>query len=52
VFAPDEARSLGAVHELDRAVMAEEELLGDVTDGRVVGSRMPTHGEQQLMLHR
>lgn len=52
VLATDETRRFGAVHQLDRTVVTQEKLVGDITDGRVVGSGMPSHREQQLMLHR
>jgi hypothetical protein len=50
----DEACSGTAVDELDGAVVAQQQMLGDVTDRRTVGRAesgvMTTHGEEQLVL--
>ena len=44
----DEVGALGSVHELDDAVVSEQQVVGDVGDAR--RRSMPTHGEQQLVL--
>src|SRR5215204_3320339 len=41
-----------AVDQLDRAVVAHEQVAGDLPDGRALGAGMPTDGEQQLVLGR
>jgi CRP/FNR family transcriptional regulator, cyclic AMP receptor protein len=46
----DEAGVLRAVGELDRAVMADEQRMRHLADGRPAGSRLSTDREQQLML--
>jgi hypothetical protein len=48
--AANESRPFGPVHELDRAVMTEQQVLGDLPDRRVVGPTMAPHCEQELVL--
>jgi hypothetical protein len=48
----DESGRHRAVHETDRAVMAQQQRLGDVTDRGIVRTRVTTDREQQLMLRR
>ena len=45
-----QAGPLGPVDELDRAVVAEQEMLGDVTDRRIVGPGVTPHRQQELVL--
>ena len=40
----------GPVHQTDRAVMAQEQIVGRFADGRATAVRMSTDGEEQLML--
>jgi hypothetical protein len=46
----DEPGALGAVHEPDGAVVPQQELLGDVTDGRPAPVRVAPDDQEQLML--
>ena len=50
VVAADEPRVLGPVHEADGAVVPEQELLGDIPDGRLGRIRMPPDDQEELML--
>lgn len=45
------AASLDPVGELDRGVVAEEEIVGDVPDRRSLGITMAPDGEEELVLH-
>jgi hypothetical protein len=45
-----EAGDLGPIDQLDGAVVAQEEVVGDVADGGRVGPGMAADGEQQLVL--
>ena len=49
-LAAHEPRSLSSVEELDRGVMAEQEMVGEVADGGI--AVVPPDGEQQLVLGR
>jgi hypothetical protein len=49
---PNEAGSDGPIDELHRAVVAQEEVGGDVTDRWSGVLAVPPHGEQKLMLRR
>jgi CBS domain-containing protein len=48
--APDEPGHRGAVDQLDRAVVAQQQVVGEVADGRRGVTGMPFDGDQQLML--
>jgi hypothetical protein len=48
--APHQARGLGAVNELDRAVMAQQEIVRYVADGRRLATRVTFDRQQQLVL--
>ena len=50
--AADEPRGLGPVDQPDRAVMAQEQVLGHVADRRPTLIGMPSNGEEQLVLTR
>jgi hypothetical protein len=45
-----EARGLGPIHQLDRAVVTQQERIRDVADRRSSITAMTTHHEQQLVL--
>jgi hypothetical protein len=51
-LAPDQARGLGAVGELDCAVVAQQEVVRYVADGRRLAARVALDRQQQLMLRR
>ena len=51
-MAPDEAGGFRPVDQLDRAVVPEQEGLGDLPDGRTFPARVPPDREQQLVLRR
>ncbi len=40
------------VHQPDGAVVAQQEVVGDLTDGRAAAVRVPPDGEQELLLRR
>jgi hypothetical protein len=46
----DETLRFGAVDEADGAVVAQQQVAGDVPDRRVRGAWMPLDREQQLVL--
>ena len=48
----DQPCRVGAIHEPHRAVVAEEEVVGDLADGRAAAVGVPADGEQQLVLGR
>lgn len=53
VFAPgpaDEPCCLGPVHESHGAVVAQEEVVRDLSDRRALGVPVPPDGEQQLVV--
>jgi hypothetical protein len=53
VLAPThQARGFGSVDELDDAVVAEEQLGGEITHGRVTGVDASADGEEELVLRR
>ena len=47
-LALDEPQALRSVDQLDSTVMADQQVLGDITDGR--SARVAPDGEEQLML--
>jgi hypothetical protein len=49
-MAPDQSGSFRPVDELDRAVVPEQEDVGDLPDGRAGATGVPPDGEQQLVL--
>src|SRR5581483_8291515 len=49
---PYQPCGLGSIHEPHGAVVAEQEVAGDVGDGRPVGIRVSPDGEEQLVLGR
>jgi hypothetical protein len=49
--AVDEPCGFGSVDEADCAVMAEQQMLGDVTDRGTSRIGMAAHREKQLVLH-
>ena len=51
-LAADQPGGIGAVDELDGAVVAEEQVVGDLADGRSAGVIVAMDGEEQLMLVR
>ena len=51
-LAPDQSGRFRPVDELDRAVVPEQEDVGDLPDGRAVAARTPPDGEQELVLRR
>jgi hypothetical protein len=51
-LARDETCDLGALDQLDGAVVLEEQGLRDVVDGRAGRAVMPPHHEQELVLGR
>ena len=48
----DQPGRVSPVHESDRAVVAEEEVVGHLPDGRTAPVGVATDGEQQLVLGR
>ncbi|HEY2271675.1 MAG TPA: CBS domain-containing protein [Jatrophihabitantaceae bacterium] len=50
--ARDQPGALAPVDEFDGRVVADQEVLGDLTDRRVVRARMPADREQELVLAR
>ena len=48
----DQAGRVGPVHQSDRAVVAEEEVVGHLPDGRATTVGVTADGEQQLVLGR
>ena len=50
--ARDETGGLGAVDELHRAVVTQEQMVGDVADGRAERVVVAADGEEQLVLRR
>ena len=46
----DEPEPLCPLGQLDRTVVAEQEVTGDVADGRAAGISVATDGQQQLMM--
>ncbi len=50
--AADEPGGFGAVDEADRAVVTQEQVVGDVADRRASGVRIPAYGQHELMLGR
>jgi len=50
VDAPDEPGFFGAVDELHRAVMTQQQRVGDVTHRRAAIAAVATHRQQQLVL--
>ena len=49
-LAGDQPGGIGAVDQFDGAVVAQEQVVGDLADGRSAGVVMAADGEQQLML--
>ena len=47
---PDHAQRLDPVHQLDRAVVAQQQVLGRLADGRPQVAGVAPHGQQQLVL--
>ena len=52
VDAADKARFLGAVDELHGAVVAQQQRVGEITDGRPAIAAVAAHREKQLVLRR
>jgi len=50
VDAPDQARFLGTVDELHRAVVAQQQRVGEVTHGRSAITPMAAYREKELVL--
>ena len=50
VVAPDEARFLGTVDELHRAVVAQQQRIGEISHGGSTIAPMAAHREQELVL--
>ena len=50
VDAADQARFLGAVDELHRAVVAQQQRVRKITHSRAAIAEVAAHGEQQLVL--
>ena len=48
----DEAGGGRAVDQADRAVVAEQQAVGDIADGRPAGIRVAADGQQELVLRR
>ena len=48
----DEASRVGPVHQSDRTVVAQEEVVGNLADGRSPGVGVAADGQQQLVLRR
>lgn len=49
-LALDQAGAGGSVDQLDDAVVAQHEVLGELANRRPGSARMSAHGEQQLVL--
>ena len=50
--APHQSGGLGSIHELDRAVMAQQQVVGDVIDRWSLRATVAPDREQQLVLGR